>query len=86
MIGDLKLIQLFIILLWTGVIVSFDPLSVMGIGAGAGSILSAGWNNMYCKFTECCDGTPHNLTSKTSFAGWNIWQILNSCMKRLIYW
>jgi hypothetical protein len=26
------------------------------------------------------------LTSKTSFAGCNIWQILNSYMKRLIYW
>jgi hypothetical protein len=86
MVGDRQLTRVLIILLWTGVIASFDPLSVTGLGIGAGSILSASWNTMYCVFTECCDGIPHNLTSKTSYAGCNIWQILNSYMKRLIYW
>jgi hypothetical protein len=85
MIGERKLIYLLIILTFTNVTTSFDPLSMIGLGIGAGSFLSTGWNGLVCKFTECCDGIPYNLTSKTPYAGCNIWQILYSYMKRLMY-
>jgi hypothetical protein len=75
MIGEQKLICLFIILTWTGVIAGFDPLSVVGIGFGAGSVLSAGWRTLVCRFTDCCSKIPHDLTSKAS----------SSYMKRYIY-
>jgi hypothetical protein len=71
MTGERKLICLFIILTWTGVIAGFDPLSVAGIGFGAGSVLSAGWSSVVCRFAECCSRIPHNLTSKASYAGCN---------------
>ncbi|PNF32483.1 Torsin-1B [Cryptotermes secundus] len=62
MICDWKIIHLFITLLWTGTIASFDPLSVTGIGVGAGSMFSANWNKMFCILGECCYEIPHNLT------------------------
>jgi hypothetical protein len=78
MIGERKLMCLFIILTWTDVIVGFDPMSAIGIGIGAGYLsaswdkLSAGCNKLICSFAECCNRIPYNLTSKASCALCNL--------------